>query len=140
MDFLRRHEIPCGSTGSHLQSLILCTTRSVLEAVNGFAVGGNYREAVGSEIAFSKKVQALGLRTKQVGLLPFTYIEHSQWADSGRWRLPPLKRYRRLASSWLRSMSPLLIKDQLDYLMMALGRSYRPSSRSSAGMVTDVGR
>jgi hypothetical protein len=128
MDFLERNGIPRGSKGDHLQTLILATTKPVLEAVNGFTMGTHYHEAVASEIAISKKVQALGLRIKQAGLLPFTYIEHAQWADTGRWRLPPLKRYRRLARACLWLITPDLIKERFDYVMMALGKCYRNPS------------
>jgi hypothetical protein len=106
--------------------LVLCTTRAVLEAVNGFCIGRSYHEAVASEIAISKKVQALGLTIKQIGPLPFTYIEHPQWAQSGRWHLSPLARYRKLVRAGVLAVTPEFLREQLDYLMLRLGKCYRP--------------
>ncbi len=119
--------IPRGDSGYHLQSLMLCTTRAVLERVNGFDIGADYEEAVASEIAISKKVQAISLRTVQVGLLPFTYVEHSQWADRGRWRMSRSTRYRKTLRAWLWRVLPPSVKDRFDWWMMASGRAYRPS-------------
>jgi hypothetical protein len=77
--FLDTHGIPPGEFADHLQSLILCTRREVLEQIGGFRSGDNYDEAVCSEIAISKYVQAIGLRVRQVGFRPFTYVRHPQW-------------------------------------------------------------
>ena len=101
---------------------------AILEAVNGFIIGTSYHEAVAAEIAMSKKIQALGLRIKQVGLLPFTCVEHAQWVHTGRWHLPPLKKYRRMIRACLWSVAPEFLKEQFDYLMMSLGKSYRQPS------------
>jgi hypothetical protein len=79
LDFLNRQGIPPGPRGDHLQSLILFARRDILEAIQGFPVGGNYGEAIAAEIGISKKVQALGLRVVEVGPTPFWYIEHPQW-------------------------------------------------------------
>jgi hypothetical protein len=77
---LRSWLIPEGESGEHLQSLVLFAPRVVLEAIGGFPVGRNYGEAIAAEIAISKAVQALGLRLREVGPGPFTFIEHPQWA------------------------------------------------------------
>jgi hypothetical protein len=127
MNFLDQRGIPCGPKGDHLQSLVLCTTRPVLEAVNGFFIGANYDEAVACEIAISKQVQALGLNVKQVGFLPFTYIEHSQWAQSGRWHLSPLARFRKLVRAGLLSVTPGFIRERLDYMELSRGKLYKPA-------------
>jgi 2-polyprenyl-3-methyl-5-hydroxy-6-metoxy-1,4-benzoquinol methylase len=83
-DFLTRHAIPPGATGDHLQNVVLFARREVLEAMDGFPFGDCYAEAVGAEIAISKKVQALGLETCEVGPEPLTYIEHPQWLHRRR--------------------------------------------------------
>jgi hypothetical protein len=79
--FLGSQGIPIGKTAEHLQSLVLCTRRGVLEATDGFLVGRDYGEAIGSEVAISKRVEALGLRVREVGIGPFRYILHPQWAN-----------------------------------------------------------
>ena len=78
-DFFKRHGIPPGNKGDHLQSLILFLRREVLQAIDGFPIGRNYGEAIAAEIGISKKVQALGLEICQVGPEPFSYIYHPQW-------------------------------------------------------------
>jgi hypothetical protein len=40
LDYLQRKGIPRGPRGDHLQSLVLCCRRAVLEAVGGFELGG----------------------------------------------------------------------------------------------------
>jgi hypothetical protein len=127
MNFLDQRGIPCGPKGDHLQSLVLCTTRPILEAVNGFFIGANYNEAVACEIAISKQVQAMGLRTKQVGLLPFTCIEHAQWAQNGRWHLSPLARFRKLVRAAVLSVTPGFIRERLDYMELSRGKLYKPA-------------
>lgn len=89
LDFFRRHDIPPGVKGDHLQSLILYARRAVLEAIRGFPVGTNYGEAVAAEIGISKKVQALGLGIGEVGPVPFTYVEHPQWLHRRPDQAPP---------------------------------------------------
>ncbi|HEV3261711.1 MAG TPA: glycosyltransferase, partial [Gemmataceae bacterium] len=78
-DFFTRHGIPPGARGDHIQSLVLFARRDVLERIDGFPIGRNHGEAIAAEIGISKKVQALGLNTYQVGPAPFSYIEHPQW-------------------------------------------------------------
>ena len=78
---LERLGIDPGSTGEHLQSLVFCTRRAVLEATDGFLIGHTYAEATTAEMAASKRVQALGLRTCEVGFRSFSYINHPQWTQ-----------------------------------------------------------
>jgi hypothetical protein len=78
--FLNAKGIPLGERGEHLQSLILGTRREVLEAIDGFMIGQNKGDAIACEIAISLAVVAKGMKVKQVGLLPFRYIMHPQWA------------------------------------------------------------
>lgn len=77
--FFRRHGIPPGPKGDHLQTLVLFASRTVLERVDGFPIGASYGEAIAAEIGTSKKVQAAGLTITEVGPQPFFFIEHPQW-------------------------------------------------------------
>ena len=76
---LARLGVPEGRTGAHLQSLALCARGEVLAAVGGFPTGASYDEATIAEVALSKKVEALGLRVREVGPGSFRYILHPQW-------------------------------------------------------------
>ncbi len=78
-DFLVRAGIPPGETAEHLQTLILYSSRKVLESIDGFPTRDTYAEAVGAEIAISKKVVAKGYRIAMIGDTRFTYIGHAQW-------------------------------------------------------------
>jgi len=85
-DFFRRHQVPLGEKGDHLQSLVLAARREVLERAGGFLVGRDYGEAIAAEIAISKRVQALGLRIDEVGPEPFFCFDHPQWSARDRAR------------------------------------------------------
>ena len=122
LDYLEIKGIPFGPRGDHLQSLVLCSRRSVLEAVGGFEVGRNYEEAVASEVAISKKIQALGLAVKQVCIHSFTYIEHPQWTDLALSRWSPVKRIRKTIRACLRRLTPTRVEKQYRYLMMSMGK------------------
>ena len=91
LDFLDRHGIPPGESAQHLQSLVLFTTRRVLREMGGFSVGESYGEAIASEIAISKKVEAKGYRTAIVGPWPFYYFGHREWTKK---QFPTLLRRR----------------------------------------------
>ncbi len=78
---LRRLGIAEGPTGAHLQSLVLCARREVLEAIGGFDLGLNYGDATVGEVAISKKVSTLGLQVREVGPGSFRYILHPQWRE-----------------------------------------------------------
>ena len=80
---LRAAGIAEGRTGAHLQSLVLCMRRSVLEAIGGFRIGRTYAEAVAAEVLLTKQVEALGLKVREVGPGSFRYILHPQWAAQG---------------------------------------------------------
>ncbi|NET03019.1 MAG: hypothetical protein F6K61_21225 [Sphaerospermopsis sp. SIO1G1] len=78
--FLMQNQIPEQETADHLQSIILFTSRSILEKIDGFIIGKNYGEAIASEIAISKKVQALGYQIQSVNPNScYHYIAHPQW-------------------------------------------------------------
>ncbi len=83
--FLAQHQIPEGKTAKHLQSIIFFTSRMVLERIDGFIIGENYGEAIASEIASSKKVQALGYQIQTVNPNScYHYIAHPQWFQRKR--------------------------------------------------------
>ncbi len=76
-----------GKTGAHLQSLVFCLRREVLEAMDGFGIGSDYAEATVAEVAASKRVEAMGLRVCEVGSGSFAYVLHPQWAGKrGSWK------------------------------------------------------
>lgn len=81
-DFWRRNNIDLGAKADHLNSLVLFTSREVLKRIGGFNIGRSYGEAIASEIAISKKVQASGWKIGLVGKAPFTYFKHPQWSGS----------------------------------------------------------
>ncbi len=76
---LAAEQIPPGRRAAHLQSLILATRRECLLATDGFLIRNAYGDAVGAEVATSKRLEALGYRVVQVGARPFEYISHPQW-------------------------------------------------------------
>lgn len=78
---LKHWGIDPGPKATHLQSLVLCTTRPILEQIDGFPIGRNYGEAIAAEIGISRKVEACGYRLRQVGSKPFTWIDHPQWTS-----------------------------------------------------------
>ena len=80
LHFFKTKGILPGPRADHLQTLVLCARRDVLEAVGGFPAGRNYGEAIAAEIAISKIVESRGWKTAQVGAAPFTYFDHPQWA------------------------------------------------------------
>jgi hypothetical protein len=78
--FLTSKGVPVGWTGEHLQSLIIATRRDVLEAIDGFMIGASKGDAIACEFGISLAAVAKGWKLEQVGLLPFHYIDHPQWA------------------------------------------------------------
>jgi hypothetical protein len=74
LNFFREHEIYPGETGKHLRSVVWFAPGTVLRKIDGFFVGRNYGECIASEIAASKKVEALGLRVVQADPQEFFYI------------------------------------------------------------------
>lgn len=49
--YLARNLIPEGVNAEHLQSLILFTSKQILEPVQGFSIGESYGEAIASRIS-----------------------------------------------------------------------------------------
>jgi hypothetical protein len=99
--FLARHGIKAGPGADHLQSLVIGARREVLEKIGGFPIGDTKDEAICSEVAMSKAVQAIGLEIRQVGLQRFTQVHHPQWeadrAESSR----PAWILKRMAETYL---------------------------------------
>ena len=98
LDFIAKQGIQAGEMADHLQSLVLCLRREVLETIGGFRLGITKEEAIASEIGISKSVQAIGLKIRQVKLRPFQYIHHPQWEERRREANQPIWMLRRLAS------------------------------------------
>lgn len=99
---LRRLGIDPGVSAEHLQSLILCARREVLEAIGGFRIGLTYEQATLAEIGISKSVEATGRRIRQVGFLPFTYIHHPQWDQDRLQARRPGRMARKAFDTYLR--------------------------------------
>jgi hypothetical protein len=104
--YLIKHGIPVGTVGTHLQTLILFTSRKILEEIDGFPTGLSYREAVGSEIGLSLLIESKGYRISKVKDEPFYLIGHRQWTAIDR-----LKRQtRRRLVAFLKQKLPWLKK------------------------------
>jgi hypothetical protein len=121
---LDQHGIPRGKCGSHLQSLILFTSRSILEQINGFPImGSDYRAAVACEIGFSRLIESRGYRLSRIGSRSFELIGHRQWNEENklkvhlRWRLSILwkrllrgdgfkRELRRFINEWRNGQMP----------------------------------
>ena len=79
---MRERGIDPGVLGTHLPSIVLFSSRRVLEAVGGFPLfGSTYRQAVTSEIAISRIIEAHGYRISMVTNHPFSRIGHPQWSE-----------------------------------------------------------
>ncbi len=78
-NYFQKVGIPRGHTGTHVQSLIWFARDEVLRQLNGFPIGKNKGECIAAEIGVSKRVEALGLRVKQVSQTPFYYITQDKW-------------------------------------------------------------
>jgi hypothetical protein len=97
---LEQHGIPRGETGTHLQSLVLFTSRRILEEIGGFPImGSSYREACACEIGLSRLIESRGYRLSKLKDCSFEFIGHAQWTKAGcklkvnlRWRVSVLLR------------------------------------------------
>ena len=86
-ELLKNHGVPLGAVGTHLPSLILYTSRKVLEEVGGFPfMGSTYRQAVACEIGISRVIEAKGYRISRVKDASFHLIGHPQWTSKTRTR------------------------------------------------------
>jgi len=91
-DFLVGIGVPPGDTAHHLQSLVLFSSRRVLETIDELPARDTYAKALETAIAISKKVMAARWRIALVGDQPFSVMAHPQWADGWtkrrtKWRL-----------------------------------------------------
>ena len=87
-----RQGIPWSETCTHLPSIILFTSRRVLDEIDGLPFfGPSYREAVAGEFAISRLVESKGYRIAKVTDYPFEVIGHPQWSVTGKLRDPTLR-------------------------------------------------
>ena len=77
-----------GDEATYLNSIILFTSREILEKIGGFPLMGlSYREAIGCEVAISRAIAALGLKVTRVKEEDFCLVSHRQWLPQTiRWR------------------------------------------------------
>jgi len=86
-ELLVKRGIPPGDVGTHLPSVILFTSRKILEEVGGFPlIGTSYREAVACEIGISRLIASRGYRITRVKGegSSFRLIGHVEWSNSHR--------------------------------------------------------
>jgi hypothetical protein len=103
-----RRSLSWPDTAEHLPSIILFSSRSVLEEVGGFPYfGPSYREAVASELAISRAVVAAGYRISKVKDQPFEHVGHPQWSPRAHVRGDDL--VSRLSERWWKFK--VLVKD-----------------------------
>jgi hypothetical protein len=77
-----RWGLPEGETALHITTVVQYTTRKILEEVTGYHIGSTKNEAVAAEIAFSRKIAALGYCLTQVGHHRHSRISHPQWLST----------------------------------------------------------
>jgi len=71
--------VPIGDSARHLASIIHFTSSEILKKVDGYNHPTTYREAIASEIGFSRKIEAAGYKLAQVGKQRFSRIGHREW-------------------------------------------------------------
>ncbi len=75
--------LPLTDLGTLLSSIILFTSKAILEEVGGFPIfGTSYREAVASEVAFSRIIESRGYRLSRIRDRDFSLIGHHQYTTS----------------------------------------------------------
>lgn len=84
---MERRGISKGDEATFLSSIILFTSRKILEEVGGYPLFGlSYRDAVATEVAFSRAIAAKGYRLSRIKEDDLYYISHFQWKSSSlRW-------------------------------------------------------
>jgi len=97
---LNRWGIPEGQTARNVTSVVHYTSRRILELVDGYNIGRTKTEAIAAEIAFSRKIEAQGLRLVQLGRYRHSTISHPQWPSNH-----PLARLKRSISKRLPNFS-----------------------------------
>ena len=84
-ELLTKANIPLGDNGTHLKSIILFTSRNILQEIDGFPyIGPSYREAVASEIGFSRLIESRHYRIATVRGGNYELIGHLQWGKKGK--------------------------------------------------------
>lgn len=94
LDHLRRWGVDPGPTGRHLRSLVWFLRREVLDRIGGFPIGRSKGECIAAEISVSRRIEALGLRLREVGPEPFHFIRHREWVrerSGGPFRYAPVQ-------------------------------------------------
>ena len=77
---------PKGDEATFLNSIILFTSRKILEEVGGYPLFGlSYRDAAATEVAFSRAIAAKGYRLSRIKEDDLYYISHYQWKSSSLW-------------------------------------------------------
>ena len=79
--FMRRCGIDPGATGRHARALVWGIPGAVMRKIGGFPIGYSYAECIASEIAVSRKIEAIGYRIVQLREKPFSFIHHVEWAN-----------------------------------------------------------
>lgn len=79
-DFALSKNIPLGLSASHLQTLILASTREAMLKLDGFILSDDKIEAIATEVLLSRKAVSLGITVEQSAWMPFSNFSHEQWA------------------------------------------------------------
>jgi hypothetical protein len=104
---LKERGIPIGQVGTHVPSIILFTSRDILEEVDGFPlIGSSYRQAVASEIGISRVIASKGYRITRVKGEgnSFRLVGHREWTSRHRSWMKIRGSLRNWASPFLHSI------------------------------------
>jgi hypothetical protein len=82
IDFMRRNKISPQKDGGHLRSLVWFISLDTLKKIDGFPLGIDYGQCIGSEISVSKKIESIGLKVVQLKKTAFYYIRHIEWSQN----------------------------------------------------------
>jgi hypothetical protein len=107
---MEQRGIPKGDEATFLSSIVLFTSRKILEEVGGFPLMGlSYREAVGCEIAMSRLIMSRGYRISRIKTDDLAVIGHRQWTQA--------------------SLRGVAIRNKLRIVLQRLGLKRRPPTR-----------
>ena len=82
-DMMEKKGIPKGEEATYINSIVMFTSRKILEEVGGFPLMGlSYREAVASEIATSRVIASRGYKVTRIKGDDLAVISHRQWVPS----------------------------------------------------------
>ena len=91
--FACKNDIPLGLTPSHLQTLVLASTRKTMMKLEGFILSNDKIEAIAAEVLLSRRAVSRGINVEQSNWRPFSNFSHEQWvsvkikSDSVSWNL-----------------------------------------------------